>query len=392
MIKIKATVVADEITEAVSNGFTTISEQGSSRSGKTYNTLLWLIGFVVNNPLFVYKVSVVRATLPALKGSVLEDFKEILKRMNRWKEQSFNKTDLIYTFDNGSTFEFFSSDNEQKLRGRKRDILFVNEANEITQIMWQQLKMRTTMFAIIDYNPSFSDDHWICSVNQEEKTYHFITTFEDNIQNLEQPVIDEIKSLKYKNPTLWQIYGEGKQAIVDGLVFPNFETIADIPTQIDKTFIGIDYGYTNDPTAIVEVGIEGENIYIREIAYQTHLMTNEIAQILKKQGKKVISESADPRMIDELARDGINIVPVQKYKGSIEAGIAKMQTMKIHVTKDSTNVIKEFKNYTYEKNRDGKYLNTPIDMFNHAIDATRYVILTTVMTRKVGGVRGAIAF
>ena len=392
MIKIKATVVADEITEAVSNGFTTISEQGSSRSGKTYNTLLWLIGFVVNNPLFVYKVSVVRATLPALKGSVLEDFKEILKRMNRWKEQSFNKTDLIYTFDNGSTFEFFSSDNEQKLRGRKRDILFVNEANEITQIMWQQLKMRTTMFAIIDYNPSFSDDHWICSVNQEEKTYHFITTFEDNIQNLEQPVIDEIKSLKYKNPTLWQIYGEGKQAIVEGLVFPNFETIADIPSQIDKTFIGIDYGYTNDPTAIVEVGIEGENIYIREIAYQTHLMTNEIAQILKKQGKKVISESADPRMIDELARDGINIVPVQKYKGSIEAGIAKMQTMKIHVTKDSTNVIKEFKNYTYEKNREGKYLNTPIDMFNHAIDATRYVILTTVMTRKVGGVRGAIAF
>ena len=392
MIKIKATVVADEITEAVSNGFTTISEQGSSRSGKTYNTLLWLIGFVVNNPLFVYKVSVVRATLPALKGSVLEDFKEILKRMNRWKEQSFNKTDLIYTFDNGSTFEFFSSDNEQKLRGRKRDILFVNEANEITQIMWQQLKMRTTMFAIIDYNPSFSDDHWICSVNQEEKTYHFITTFEDNIQNLEQPVIDEIKSLKYKNPTLWQIYGEGKQAIVEGLVFPNFETIADIPTQIDKTFIGIDYGYTNDPTAIVEVGIEGENIYIREIAYQTHLMTNEIAQILKKQGKKVISESADPRMIDELARGGVNIVPVQKYKGSIEAGISKMQTMKIHVTKDSTNVIKEFKNYTYEKNREGKYLNTPIDMFNHAIDATRYVILTTVMTRKVGGVRGAIAF
>lgn len=392
MIKIKATVVADKITEAVSNGFTTISEQGSSRSGKTYNTLLWLIGFIVNNPLFVCKVSVVRATLPALKGSVLEDFKEILKRMNRWKEQSFNKTDNIYTFDNGSTFEFFSSDNEQKLRGRKRDILFVNEANEITQIMWQQLKMRTTMFAILDYNPSFSDDHWICSVNQEEKTYHFITTFEDNIQNLEQPVIDEIKSLKYKNPTLWQIYGEGKQAIVDGLVFPNFETIADISTQIDKTFIGIDYGYTNDPTAIVEVGIEGENIYIKEIAYQTHLMTNEIAQILKKQGKKVISESADPRMIDELARTGVNIVPVQKYKGSIEAGIAKMQTMKIHVTKDSTNVIKEFKNYTYEKNREGKYMNTPIDMFNHAIDATRYVILTTVMTRRVGGIRGAIAF
>lgn len=386
----RCTIIGDTIETALQLGCTTISEQGSSRSGKTYNTLLWLIVYTYNHK--DTKVSVVRATLPALKGSVLMDFKDIMTKLGIWNENSFNKTELIYTFPNKSVFEFFSCDSEQKLRGRKRDILFVNEANELTQIMWQQLKMRTTKFAILDYNPSFSDDHWICSVNQEEKTYHFITTFQDNIQNLEQPIIDEIESLRHKNPTLWKIYGEGKQAIVEGLVFPNFETIAEIPTQIDKTFVGIDYGYTNDPTAIVEVGIEGENIYIREIAYQTHLMTNEIAQILKQQGKKVISESADPRMIDELARAGVNIVPVQKYKGSIEAGIAKMQTMKIHITKDSTNVIKEFKNYTYEKNREGKYLNTPIDMFNHAIDATRYVVLTTVMTRKVGGVRGAIAF
>lgn len=386
----RCTIIGDTIETALQLGCTTISEQGSSRSGKTYNTLLWLIVYTYNHK--DTKVSVVRATLPALKGSVLMDFKDIMTKLGIWNENSFNKTELIYTFPNKSVFEFFSCDSEQKLRGRKRDILFVNEANELTQIMWQQLKMRTTKFAILDYNPSFSDDHWICSVNKEEKTYHFITTFQDNIQNLEQPIIDEIESLRHKNPTLWKIYGEGQQAIVEGLVFPKFETIADFPTQIDKTFIGIDYGYSNDPTAIVEVGIEGENIYIREIAYQTHLMTNEIAQILKKQGKKVISESADPRMIDELARAGVNIVPVQKYKGSIEAGIAKMQTMKIHITKDSTNVIKEFKNYTYEKNREGKYLNTPIDMFNHAIDATRYVVLTTVMTRKVGGVRGAIAF
>lgn len=386
----RCTIIGDTIETALQLGCTTISEQGSSRSGKTYNTLLWLIVYTYNHK--DTKVSVVRATLPALKGSVLMDFKDIMTKLGIWNENSFNKTELIYTFPNKSVFEFFSCDSEQKLRGRKRDILFVNEANELTQIMWQQLKMRTTKFAILDYNPSFSDEHWICDVNKEEKTYHFVTTYKDNIQNLEQPIIDEIESLRHKNPTLWKIYGEGKQAIVEGLVFQNFETIADLPTQIDKTFVGIDYGYTNDPTAIVEVGIEGENLYIREIAYQTHLMTNEIAQILKKQGKKVISESADPRMIDELARAGVNIVPVQKYKGSIEAGIAKMQTMKIHITKDSTNVIKEFKNYTYEKNREGKYLNTPIDMFNHAIDATRYVVLTTVMTRNVGGVRGAIAF
>ena len=391
-MEMKATIVANKLTDAVEKHYTTISEQGSSRSGKTYNTLLWLISYVIYNKKHQFKISIVRATLPSLKGSVLYDFREIMMRIGLWDARRFNKTELIYTFENGSVFEFFSCDDEQKLRGRKRDILFVNEANELSFIMWQQLKMRTTQFAIIDYNPSFSDDHWICSVNQEEKTYHFITTYKDNIQNLSKVVVDEIESLKHKNPTLWQIYGEGQQAVVEGLVFPSFETINEFPLQVDNIFVGIDYGYTNDPTAIVEVGIEGENIYINEIAYQTHLMTNEIAQILKKQGRKVISESADPRMIDELSRAGVNIVPVQKYKGSIEAGVAKMQTMKIHITKDSTNVIKEFKNYTYEKNRDGKYLNTPIDMFNHAIDATRYVILTAVMTRKVGGVKGAIAF
>ena len=391
-MEMKATIVANKLTDAVEKHYTTISEQGSSRSGKTYNTLLWLISYVIYNKKHQFKISIVRATLPSLKGSVLYDFREIMMRIGLWDARRFNKTELIYTFENGSVFEFFSCDDEQKLRGRKRDILFVNEANELSFIMWQQLKMRTTQFAIIDYNPSFSDDHWICSVNQEEKTYHFITTYKDNIQNLSKVVVDEIESLKHKNPTLWQIYGEGQQAVVEGLVFPSFETINEFPLQVDNIFVGIDYGYTNDPTAIVEVGIEGENIYINEIAYQTHLLTNEIAQILKKQGRKVISESADPRMIDELSRAGVNIVPVQKYKGSIEAGVAKMQTMKIHITKESTNVIKEFKNYTYEKNRDGKYLNTPIDMFNHAIDATRYVILTAVMTRKVGGVKGAIAF
>lgn len=391
-MEMKATIVANKLTDAVEKHYTTISEQGSSRSGKTYNTLLWLISYVIYNKKHQFKISIVRATLPSLKGSVLYDFREIMMRIGLWDARRFNKTELIYTFENGSVFEFFSCDDEQKLRGRKRDILFVNEANELSFIMWQQLKMRTTQFAIIDYNPSFSDDHWICSVNQEEKTYHFITTYKDNIQNLSKVVVDEIESLKHKNPTLWQIYGEGQQAVVEGLVFPSFETINEFPLQVDNIFVGIDYGYTNDPTAIVEVGIEGENIYINEIAYQTHLMTNEIAQILKKQGRKVISESADPRMIDELSRAGVNIVPVQKYKGSIEAGVAKMQTMKIHITKESTNVIKEFKNYTYEKNREGKYLNTPIDMFNHAIDATRYVILTAVMTRKVGGVKGAIAF
>lgn len=384
--------ICDELNYATTHGYDVISEQGSSRSGKTFNTLLWILAYVYAYWDKKITISIVRATLPALKGSVLVDFKEIL---GDTFDRHFNKTELIYTFSNGTTIEFFSCDSEQKLRGRKRDILYCNEANELTYEMWQQLKLRTTKLAIIDYNPSFSDEHWICDINKDRRTYHFITTYKDNINplndesNLPKTIVQEIESLREKNPTLWRIYGEGLQAVVDGLVFPTYELIDEIPTQVDRRYIGIDYGYTNDPTAIVEVAYEGDNLYLREVAYQTHLMTNEIAHILKGEGLSVISESADPRMVAELARSGVNIRAVNKYKGSIEAGIAKMQTMKIHITKDSYNIIKELKNYTYQKNREGRFLNTPIDSFNHGIDAVRYVVLETIMSHK-GGITGAI--
>lgn len=373
----KGTVVGSHIQYGINEGFTTISEQGGSRSGKTYNTLLWLICFADNNPNI--KISVVRATLPALKGSVLPDFKEIMIKLCKYEESSFNKTELIYTFPNGSTFEFFSCDNEQKLRGRKRDILFCNEANELSYDIWVQLKLRTTMYKIIDYNPSFSDDHWICSLNTESSTYHFKTTYKDNEKNLPQVVIDEIEGLKDKNPSLYQIYCNGEQAIVEGIIFPNYKIVDSIPANVDRRYVGVDYGYTNDPTAIVEVAVEGDNMYINELCYKTHMTTSEIISELKKAGLKVISESADPRLVDEIRMSGVNILPVQKYKGSIDAGISKMQSMNIHITKNSFNVIKEFKNYTYEQDRNGKWLNSPIDSYNHSIDAVRYVVLETIM-------------
>ncbi|MCQ2608739.1 MAG: PBSX family phage terminase large subunit [Bacteroidales bacterium] len=379
-IEVNSTCVYSTIQYALENGYTTISEQGGSRSGKTYNTLQYLIDYAMTNNNIC--ISIVRATLPALKGSVLVDFKEIMLKRKWYDENRMNKTELTYTFQSGSIIEFFSCDSEQKLRGRKRDVLFCNEANELSYEMWQQLKMRTKRFSILDYNPSFSDEHWICQVNKEEKIYHFVTTYEDNIENLPQTIIDEIESLQWKNPSLYRIYKEGEQAIVEGLVFPTFTEINEIPINVDRRYIGVDYGYTNDPTAIVEVAIEGDNLYINEIAYATHMMSNEIISILKKQNLKVISESADPRMVDEIRMSGVNIQAVHKYKGSIEAGLQKMQSMKINITKNSTNVIKEFKNYTYQKNKDGKWLNEPIDTYNHAIDAVRYVIIETSMRQQ----------
>ncbi len=380
-MKLQTTRVFSEINNARRNGYTTVSEQGSSRSAKTYNTVIWIVCQCLAVPKTT--VSICRATLPSLKGSVLRDFIEILQRIGEYNDKCYNKSDLIYTFPNGSWVEFFSCDNETKLRGRKRKILFVNEANELKYLEWQQLQLRTTQFSIIDYNPSFSDEHWICEVNKDPRTYHFISTYKDN-PFLEQKVIDEIESLKRKNFSLWQIYGLGLQAQVEGLVFRNVDVVERIPETgyRRRRFLGVDFGYTNDPTAIVDVVIEEETktLYIDELCYRTSMLTSDIVAELKPQGAvKIISESADPRLVQEIYRAGINIHPVVKYQGSVEAGLTKMQEYKIVITKHSTNVIKEFRNYTYSQDKEGKWLNTPIDVWNHAIDAIRYVVMSEIL-------------
>lgn len=379
---IQTTRVYAEIQSAVDNGYTTVSLQGSSRSSKTYNTLIWLVVYCLTYPYT--RLSIVRATLPALKGSVYVDFKEILLRLGVWDDRAMNKSDMIYTFSNGSWVEFFSTDNEQKLRGRKRDILFVNEANELSFIEWQQLKMRTTKYTILDYNPSFSDEHWICSVNADHRTYHFISTYKDN-PFLEQSIIEEIESLQHKNQSLWQVYGLGMQAVVEGLIFRDVEYVDDIPPQVRKRWRGMDFGFTNDPTAIVTVGVDGDNLYIDEVAYATQMLSGDIIRTLKAQDEplEVIAESADPRLIQEIYRAGINIHPVKKFQGSVDAGIQKMLQYKLHITKRSANIIKEQKNYTYRQDKEGKWLNEPIDAYNHAMDAVRYV----VMQKLLGGER-----
>ncbi len=304
--------------------------------------------------------------------------------MGLYSEKNLNKTAFMYTMGNGSVFEFFSVADEERLRGRKRNVLYVNEANELSQIQWQQLKMRTTRFSIIDYNPSFSEEHWICKeVNTDNRTFHFISTYKDN-PFLEQTIVDEIESLQWKNKSLWQVYGLGLQAIVEGLVFPEYELIEEIPPVAKRRYVGCDYGFTNDPTAIVEVACDGERMYIDELAYKTQMLTTDIIRELKDKakGKRVASESADPRLVQEIYLAGVNIIPVKKFSGSIDAGLNKMHEYKICITKRSTNIIKEFKTYTYQQDKEGKWLNQPIDYANHAIDAIRYVVLTFLFNER----------
>lgn len=355
-------------------GFTTCSLQGSSRSAKTYSVVQFLCMFCLNYAGTT--VSIIRAGMPSIKRTVYRDFKDIMLNFGWWDDKCMNKSEFVYTFPNGSWIEFFSTDNEQKVRGSKRKILFVNEANELSFIEWQQLQMRTTEFSILDYNPSFSEDHWINQVNEEKSTYWFISTYKDN-PFLEPKVIAEIESLKWKNPSLWRIYGLGLRAIVEGLIFENVIIDDYVPIQAKRhRYIGMDFGYANDSTAIVEVMLYGNNIYLNEVCYKTHMLTDEIIATLKDiEGRpEIISESADPRLVDEIYNAGLDIKPVKKFAGSINAGIMKMQQYKIHVTSKSLNLRKEFNNYTWRQDKEGKWLNEPIDMWNHCFTGDTLIL------------------
>lgn len=378
MKRLQTTSIFTRVTEAVNQGYTTISAQGGSRSGKTYNISIFLVVFLLRHPGL--RLSVVRKTLPALKASVLLDFNEVLVRARYYDACDINKSDLIYTLPNGSWIEFFSTSDEQRLRGRKRDILFVNEANELTYLEWQQLKLRTTRFAILDFNPSFSDEHWIAGLTADPTTYHFVTTYKDN-PFLEATIVAEIESLRSKNENLWRIYGEGMQAVIEGLIFTRVSTVPAIPEHVRFRRLGMDFGYSNDPTAIAEVAIDGDDLYIDELCYRTEMLSSDIIRTLKDEAPrlKLISESADPRLVKEIYRAGIDIHPVNKFPGSVQAGITKLQEYHIHLTERSINAQKEFRNYVFRQDKEGRWLNEPVDCFNHIIDAVRYVILNEVL-------------
>jgi len=390
MNRVYCTRVFREVEDAFNAGYSTISAQGGSRSGKTYNIVLWLVRFCLRNP--GTSVSVCRATLPSLRGSAMRDFIEIVQDLGVWNGRCFNRSALVYTFENGSFFEFFSVSDEQKVRGRKREILFVNEANELTETEFQQLQLRTTLLAILDYNPSFSEEHWLVRLNARREVYHFITTYKDNpfLAKYFPRVVAEIESLKEKNESLWRVYGLGEQAQIEGLIFPDVEVIERVPKDMPKArhFFGVDYGYSNDPTAIVEVVLNDadKTAYLREVCYRRGMLAQEIIDVFKREPRyKVISESADPRLVDEIYNAGINIHAVKKGAGSIEAGITAMHGWRLYVTQGSANVLREFRNYTYQRDKEGKWLNAPIDAFCDAIDAIRYVFLSEVLGRRTGG-------
>ncbi len=348
-----------------------VVEQGGTRSGKTYNILLFII-FHYCQSHTGKTITICRKTFPALRSSVMRDFIDILKIHNKYNEANHNKSNSEYKLD-GNLIEFISVDQPQKIRGRKREFLFINEANELDYEDWQQLVFRTTERIVIDFNPS-DFYHWIYDkVIPREDVEFFKTTYLDN-KFLDASIIDEIERLKETDEHYWRIYGLGERGYSKATIFKYYETDS-VPSDAEFVSYGLDYGYTNDPTAMVGVWKRGYDLYIKEYIYQTMMTGRDIHQKLKEIGinrELIFGDSAEPRLNDEIRRMGWNIKPSVKGKDSINAGIDLLKRFKIHITKDSHNAIQEFRDYKWKEDKSGKLTNQPEPKNDHLIDSTRY--------------------
>ncbi len=377
--KIKTNVVFEHLTNSKKK---IVVEQGGTRSGKTYNILLWiLLSYCSQNT--DKTITIVRKTFPAVRGTVMRDFFDILKSHNIYYEELHYKTTHEYWI-NGNRVEFISLDQPTKIRGRKRELLFINECNELTFEDWQQLIFRTTEKIVIDYNPS-EEFHWIYDkVLTRDDVHFFQTTYKDN-PFLNQVVVEEIERLQDIDENYWRVYGLGERGKSRSLVF-TFRTIKDIPTTAKLIAKGLDFGYTNDPTAIVETFIEGDNMYVNELLYRTGMTNQDIAKQLQTIGidrrEEVFCDSAEPKSIEEIYRMGWNVKPT--IKGSVNIGIDMIRRYKLFVTERSINLIKELRNYKYIEDKNGQLTNKPVDAFNHGLDALRYSVVNRLSRPNYG--------
>lgn len=349
-----------------------VIEQGGTRSGKTYNILMWLIfGFALNNKKKV--VTICRKTYPALRTSAMRDFIQILQDYELYDERNHNKSSAEYIL-NGNLIEFISLDQPQKVRGRKRDLLFINEANELHWEDWQQLVFRTTGRIILDYNPS-DEFHWIYErVKTRVDAEFHITTYKNN-PFLPQSIKDEIELLKDTDENYWRVYGLGEVGTGKTLIF-NYTPIEKVPDNAELLSYGMDFGYTNDPTTLIAVYREGNNLYFNELIYRTSMTNRDIGNELRSleldRRAEIYADSAEPKSIAEIRQMGWNLRPAEKGRDSINIGIDMLKRYNLFITKKSTNVIKEFRNYKWKEDKNGNVLNVPVDLYNHTTDAIRY--------------------
>lgn len=343
---------------------------GGTGASKTVSILLILIDYAQCHDNEI--ISVVSETLPHLKKGAIRDFLNIMEEHGYFDPKSWNKTDYIYTFPTNTKIEFFSADQPGKVRGPRRDVLFLNEANNISYETYTQLEIRTRKIIWLDWNP-VSEFWWYEEVLPKQDVDFITLTYRDNEALSE----NEVRAIEARrdNKNWWRVYGEGQLGEAEGRIFTGWATIDDIPHEARLERYGLDFGYSNDPTAIVAVYYHDGGYILDEVLYRKGLSNKRIADFfLNLPTAMVVADSAEPKSIDEIRSYGVSILPSVKGQGSVLQGIQKVQDQRISVTKRSLNLLKEYRNYLWETDKEGKIINEPEKGFDHCMDAIRYAI------------------
>jgi phage terminase large subunit len=363
-----------------------VVNQGGTSSGKTYAILQVL--FIIANNEPGATITVVGQDIPNLKVGALRDAQTIVAGSPGLKQiiESYNKSDRVFTFRNGSIIEFNSYDDEQDAKSGKRDYAFFNEANGISFGVYQQVALRTKKRVFIDYNPDAA--FWVHEhIIPNKGTELFITDHRHN-PFLDQSVRDKIEALKDVDVELWKVYARGKTGKIEGLVFRDWHLCEAIPVGATLVGLGLDFGFTNDPTACVAVYKQDGELWVDELIYETRLTNDLIAERLKMlsvdRGWEIIADSAEPKSIQEIANHNFNIIPAEKGPDSVRAGINTLKRHRLNITKASQGLRRELARYKWAVDKDGKSTNKPIDAFNHSIDALRYLALNKLMVETSG--------
>jgi len=378
--------------------------RGGTRSSKTRSiaqiSVLWLFtGQITRNrniPTGVW--STVRKYSTTLDATVIRDFEEELDKQELYSAVTHNKTKRTYTYGKRMV-EFFGADDEKKLRGAKRSILYCNEANELEfKTQFFQLQIRTEDFIFIDFNPD-DENVWINTELEQKRAIEMgdveviVSTYKDNTF-LPTSLIKEIEYLEKTDPEFWKIYGLGEYGKIYGVIFPVYNIVASMPVDVDGKDIGkligygIDFGFTNDPCAIVEVRISNGELYVSELEYKRGMTNDDIAIRLKQLGIQatdyIVADSSEPKSIAEIYNHHFNIHGANKGPDSIVNSIDILKRYRLNITSQSVNLLKELKTYKWATDKAGNPINTPVDYNNHLIDAIRYVALNKLSNNNSG--------
>lgn len=362
------------------NNHHVIVNKGGTRSGKTWS-LLQLCATLATHCDGIL-ISVVGETLPFLKRGVIRDFHSMMG--GAWNADKWNATDLVYSFDNGSQIEFFSADNEGKVHGSARDVLFINECYFVDWEIYRQLEVRTRALIFLDYNPR--SRFWVDDNILGKPDVALIhSTYKDNpfLTDRQRQAIEAYKD----DENWWRVYGLGEMGSVEGLIYTRWATVPEMPSTFKREFYCIDFGFTNDPTSILRVRLSGGELWIEELAYRTAMLNGDIVNVLQQnhvqKNAQIVCDSAEKKSIAEINNiGGFRAVACVKGNGSVVSGITMVQAYKINVTKNSLGVIDELRNYSWKRDANGNYINIPIDRYNHSLDALRYGVTTFLQTQR----------